>query len=94
MQDAVQGRIGGQGGGPAVRDRSRPYQAQFDQAQSQVDLYEAQLNLAKTTLARYQALDQTSPGSVSEQALDQYKAAVDEAEARVAPKRRAWRSTN
>ena len=61
----------------------RPYQAQFDQAKSQVKLNEAQLDLAKTTLARYQALDKTTPGAVSEQALDQYKAAVVEAEARV-----------
>ena len=46
-------------------------------------LNEAQLDLAKTTLARYQALDKTTPGAVSEQALDQYKAAVVEAKARV-----------
>ena len=61
----------------------RPYQAQLDQAKSQVKLNEAQLELAKTTLARYQALDKTTPGAVSKQALDQYKAAVVEAEARV-----------
>jgi len=61
----------------------RPYQAQYDQAKSQVDLDEAQLDLAKTTLARYEALSKTTPGAVSEQALDQYKAAVAEAEARV-----------
>jgi multidrug efflux system membrane fusion protein len=61
----------------------RPYQAQLDQAQSQVTLYQAQLELAKTTLARYQALDKSTPGAVSQQALDQYKAAVTEAEARV-----------
>ena len=61
----------------------RPYQAQFDQAKSQVKLNEAQLDLAKTTLERYQALAKTTPGAVSEQALDQYKAAVVEAEARV-----------
>ena len=46
-------------------------------------LNEAQLDLAKTTLARYQALDKTTPGAVSKQALDQYKAAVVEAQARV-----------
>ncbi len=61
----------------------RPYQAQYDQAKSQVDLDEAALDLAKTTLARYRALAQTTPGAVSEQALDQYKAAVAEAQARV-----------
>ncbi len=54
----------------------RPYQAQFDQANSQVKLDEAQLDLAKTTLERYVALSKTTPGAVSEQALDQYKAAV------------------
>ncbi|MGA2065073.1 MAG: efflux RND transporter periplasmic adaptor subunit [Thermoguttaceae bacterium] len=61
----------------------RPYQAQLDQAKSQVKLNEEQLELAKTTLARYQALDKTTPGAVSQQALDQYKAAVAEAKARV-----------
>src|SRR5947208_1023213 len=34
----------------------RPYQAQLDQAQGQVSLYQAQLQLAKTTYARFQAL--------------------------------------
>jgi len=61
----------------------RPYQAQLDQARSQVKLNQAQLELAKTTLARYEALDKSTPGAVSKQALDQYKAAVVEAEARV-----------
>jgi multidrug efflux system membrane fusion protein len=61
----------------------RPYEAQFDQAKSQVTLYQAQLELAKTTLARYEALDKSTPGAVSKQALDQYQAAVVEAEARV-----------
>jgi len=61
----------------------RPYQAQYDQALSQVYLYEAQLKLAKKTYARYKDLDATTKGAVSQQALDQYSAAVDEAEARV-----------
>ena len=61
----------------------RPYQAQLDEAKSQVKLNQAQLELAKTTMARYEALDRTTPGAVSKQALDQYKAAVVEAEARV-----------
>jgi multidrug efflux system membrane fusion protein len=61
----------------------RPYQAQLEQAKSQVTLFQAQLNLAKTTYARYIALDASTPGAVSKQALDQYKSAVDEAEARV-----------
>ena len=61
----------------------RPYQAQLDQAKSQVVLNQAQLELAKSTLVRYQALDKSTPGAVSQQALDQYKAAVEEADARV-----------
>ncbi len=61
----------------------RPYQAQLDQAQAQVTLNEAQLALAKSTLARYQELDRSTPGAVSKQELDQYRAAVTEAEARV-----------
>ncbi|MGO9109629.1 MAG: efflux RND transporter periplasmic adaptor subunit [Thermoguttaceae bacterium] len=61
----------------------RPYQAQYDQAKSQVDLDQAQLELARTTLDRYVALSKTTPGAVSEQALDQYKASVTEAQARV-----------
>jgi multidrug efflux system membrane fusion protein len=61
----------------------RPYQAQLEQAQSQITLYDAQLELARTTLARYEKLNKDTPGAVSQQALDQYKAAVVEAEARV-----------
>ena len=61
---------------------ARPYQAQLDQAQGQVNLYQAQLELAKTTLARDQEISKT-PGAVSLQQLDQDKAAVAEAEARV-----------
>jgi membrane fusion protein, multidrug efflux system len=61
----------------------QPYQAQFDQAQSQIKLYDAQLKLAQTTLVRFERLNKDTPGAVSQQALDQYKAAVDEAQARV-----------
>jgi membrane fusion protein, multidrug efflux system len=61
---------------------ARPYQAQLDQAEGQVKLYQAQLELAKTTLARDQEISKT-PGAVSLQQLDQDKAAVAEAEARV-----------
>jgi multidrug efflux system membrane fusion protein len=67
----------------------RPYQAQLDQAQAQVTLNEAQLALAKSTLARYQELDRSTPGAVSKQELDQYRAAVVEAEARVAAARKS-----
>src|SRR5438477_11831684 len=52
----------------------RPYQAQLDQAQGQVNLYQAQLQLAKTTYARFQALSASEPGAVSKQQLDVYKA--------------------
>lgn len=62
----------------------RPYQAQYDQALGQVNLYQAQLKLAKTTLARDQAIARSGgAGAISQQQLDQDRAAVDEAEARV-----------
>jgi membrane fusion protein, multidrug efflux system len=61
----------------------RPYKAQVDQAQGQVDLYQASLKLAKTTLARDRAINSLSPGSVSKQQFDQEQATVDEADARV-----------
>ncbi len=60
----------------------RPYKAQLDQAEGQVKLYQAQLQLAKTTLARDIEISKT-PGAVSAQQLDQDRAAVDEAAARV-----------
>ncbi len=61
----------------------RPYLAQYDQATSQVDLNEASLKLARTTLARDQAIARSVPGGVSQQQLDQDQAAVEEAEARL-----------
>jgi multidrug efflux system membrane fusion protein len=67
----------------------RPYQAQFDQAQSQVSLYDAQLDLAEKTLKRYEALEKSTPGAVSKQELDQYRAGVVEAQARVAASRKS-----
>jgi multidrug efflux system membrane fusion protein len=60
----------------------RPYKAQLDQAVGQVKLYEAQLKLAKTTLARDVEIAKT-PGAVSQQQLDQDRAAVEQAEASV-----------
>ncbi len=60
-----------------------PYKAQLDQAQGQVDLYQASLKLARTTLKRDRAIESMSPGSVSQQQFDQEKAVVDEADARV-----------
>ena len=56
---------------------------QLDQAKSQVKLTEAQLDLAKSTLDRYEALDKNTPGAVSKQELDQYRAAYVEAQARM-----------
>ena len=61
----------------------RPYKAQLDQAQGQVDLYKAQLKLAMVNLARNRAIESASPGSVSQQLFDQGQAVVDEARARV-----------
>ena len=61
----------------------RPYKAQLDQAQGQVDLYKAQLKLARVNLARNRAIESASPGSVSQQLFDQGQAVVDEARARV-----------
>jgi membrane fusion protein, multidrug efflux system len=65
-----------------VVDR-RPYKAQLDQAQGQVNLYEAQLKLARTTLARDRAVNSLAPGSISPQQLIQEQAVADEAKARV-----------
>jgi multidrug efflux system membrane fusion protein len=62
---------------------SRPYEAQLEQAQGQVKLYEASLRLAKTTYSRDRAIALSVAGGVSQQQLDQDKAAVEEAEARV-----------
>ncbi len=60
----------------------RPYKAQLDQAQGQVNLYQAQLKLAKATLARDVEISKT-PGAVSAQQLDQDRASVEQAEASV-----------
>jgi membrane fusion protein, multidrug efflux system len=60
----------------------RPYQAQYDQAVGQVNLYKAQLALAEANYARDQEVAKT-PGAVSIQQLDQDKAAVKEADAAV-----------
>ena len=60
----------------------RPYQAQLDQAEGQVKLYEAQLKLARVTLKRDQTIAKT-PGAISLQQIDQDEASVEEAEARL-----------
>jgi multidrug efflux system membrane fusion protein len=61
----------------------RPYQAQLDQAEGQVELNEASLKLARTTYERDRAIAQSVAGGVSRQQLDQDLAAVDEAAARL-----------
>jgi multidrug efflux system membrane fusion protein len=60
----------------------RPYKAQLDQALGQVEVYKAQLQLAEVTLARDMAL-QNNRGVITQQQIDQDRAAVEEARARV-----------
>ena len=60
----------------------RPYQAQYDQAASQLDLAKAQLKLAKADYQRALVVAKT-PGAISQQDLDKYLAAQEEAEASV-----------
>ncbi len=60
----------------------RPYKAQLDQAEGQVQLYKSQLNLAKITLARDLETART-PGAVSQQQLDEDRANVEAADARL-----------
>ncbi len=60
----------------------RPYQSQLDQSKGQVNLYLAQLRLARATYERALAIAKT-PGAISVQELDQDKAAVEEAEAQI-----------
>jgi multidrug efflux system membrane fusion protein len=60
-----------------------PYQAQLDQAISQVKLNEASLKLSKTNYDMDKSIAQKQPGAVSAQQLAADKAAVDEALARV-----------
>jgi multidrug efflux system membrane fusion protein len=61
----------------------RPYKAQLDQAQGQVNLYKAQLQLARTTYARDRSIANRVAGGVSQQQLDQDLAAVEQAVAQV-----------
>jgi multidrug efflux system membrane fusion protein len=60
----------------------RPYQAQLDQAQGQVYLNEAQLKLAIANYLRAKEVAQT-PGAISQQDLDTYKAQQEQAAAAV-----------
>ena len=59
----------------------RPYQAQLDQAVSQVGVAEAQLRLAQATLERAKPL--LAKNAISQQEYDQDQAAVDQAAAQV-----------
>jgi multidrug efflux system membrane fusion protein len=61
----------------------RPYQAQYNQAVSQVNVNEASLQLARATLARDEAVNKTAPGAVSLQQLDTDRATVLVAEAQL-----------
>jgi len=61
----------------------RPYQAQLDSARGQVTLNLAQRNLARTIYNRDLALNARLASSVSQEQLDQDKAALDEANSRV-----------
>jgi multidrug efflux system membrane fusion protein len=60
----------------------RPYQAQYDQAAGQVELAKAQLKLAKADYQRALVVAKT-PGAISQQDIDKYLAAQEEAVASV-----------
>jgi multidrug efflux system membrane fusion protein len=68
----------------------RPYQTEVDLAESKVKLAQAQLDLAKTTLDYYRILKKNTPGAVSQEQIDQYKATVVEAEARLVVEQKTW----
>jgi membrane fusion protein, multidrug efflux system len=61
----------------------KPYQAQYDQAQSQVALYQAQVKEAQADYNRNKRVAQSSPGAVTQQDLDRYQAVLDESLAAV-----------
>jgi multidrug efflux system membrane fusion protein len=61
----------------------RPYQALYDQAVAQINLANAQLQLAKADYARALNVAKT-PGAISQQDVDKYFAAQGKAEAEVA----------
>ena len=62
----------------------RPYQAQYDQANAQVGLYESQLKLAKANYKRdLDLFDRTKGAGVSQQQLDADVAQQEQAEAAV-----------
>jgi multidrug efflux system membrane fusion protein len=61
----------------------RPYKALVDQADAQVTLSKAQYNLAKATYERDMAANARTPGTVAQQQIDQDRASVEEADARI-----------
>ncbi len=61
----------------------RPYQALLDQAKGQINVYEAQLKLATSNYQRDMAINARVAGSISQEVLDQDRATVEEAQARV-----------
>ena len=61
----------------------RSYQARYDEAMSQVALSEASLKLARMTYERDLEVSAKAPGAISQRQLDQDKAALEEATARV-----------
>ncbi len=62
--------------------------------QGQVNLYKAQLKLAKVVYARDLAINARVPDSVSKEHLDQDRAAVEEADAGSRRSRKTWRPIN
>jgi membrane fusion protein, multidrug efflux system len=60
----------------------RPYQTQHEQARAQVELSKATLKLAQVSYKRDLDISRT-PGAISQQQLDQGRAAVEEAEVRL-----------
>ncbi len=61
-----------------------PYQAQLEQAEAQVQLYQSQYKLAQTTYERDRAvLASGGRGTITQQEVDQDRAAMEEAQAQV-----------
>jgi len=67
---------------PEIDQQLRQAQADLQQSERALDVQKASLELARTTLARYQAAD--AEGAVAKQALDQNAAAHQTAQATVA----------
>jgi len=67
---------------PEIAQQLRQAQADLQQSERNLDLQKASLELARTTLARYQAAD--AEGAVAKQAVDQSAAAHQTAQASVA----------